>query len=409
MSSCGMNLIVTHRGYRALFCATGFSNLGDGIVALAFPWLATLITRDPMAIALVAMATRLPWTLFAIPAGLLTDRADRRRLILQADLFRVLLCLATVAFVVQLPEGAGAIAALCTLAFLLGCAEVVRDNAAQTLLPSLVPPEQLERANGALWSVEQVMGAFVGPPLAGALIAYAVPAPFAMQALCLALALWCVWLIRMPPRIAPPPQGLRAAFVEAARWMRDHPMLIRVAVMLGAINALSMMTLTVLVLFSQEILGLNAAQHGVLLTAGAAGGVAGGLLGPRLIARIGGRVAMILSLVLIGLAMGVLGLSGSAWLAGLALFAETVAALLWNIVTVSWRQRLIPDALLGRVNSLYRFFGWGSLPLGALMGGAIVAWFEPGLGREMALRLPFLLGAAGSLLLALYALRKLRL
>lgn len=76
---------------------------------------------------------------------------------------------------------------------------------------------------------------------------------------------------------------------------------------------------------------------------------------------------------------------------------------------MSYRQRLIPDALLGRVNSIYRFFGWGMMPFGALAGGWIVAAAEPDLGRELALRMPFLIAAAGSVMLLVYGLRKLRL
>src|SRR3546814_17551884 len=74
-----MTLLVSNRSYRLLFSASAIPNLGDGVSALAFPWLATLITRDPALIALVAFATRLPWLLFAIPAGVLVDRRDRRR------------------------------------------------------------------------------------------------------------------------------------------------------------------------------------------------------------------------------------------------------------------------------------------------------------------------------------------
>src|SRR3546814_11409729 len=86
-----------------------------------------------------------------------------------------------------------------------------------------------------------------------------------------------------------------------------------------------------------------------------------------------------------------------------------LAALLWNLLTVSYRQRLIPDVqrlipdvLLSRVNSLYRFFGWGMMPIGALAGGWIVSLAELGLGREAALRLPFLVGATGCVALWVY-------
>lgn len=150
-----MTTLWSLRNYRLLFSASAISNLGDGVSALAFPWLATLITRDPMLIAMVAFATRLPWLLFSIPAGVWTDRMDRRRLMVQADLVRMVLTFGVVAVILSAPEFPVAqaelyIAAISALAFLLGSAEVLRDNAAQTMLPAVVFPDQLERANGQL-------------------------------------------------------------------------------------------------------------------------------------------------------------------------------------------------------------------------------------------------------------------
>ncbi len=81
----------------------------------------------------------------------------------------------------------------------------------------------------------------------------------------------------------------------------------------------------------------------------------------------------------------------------------------WNVVTVSLRQRLIPDALLGRVNSIYRFFGWGSIPLGALFAGFLVAGLEGPIGRELALRVPYVFGAIVCVGLAVYGAMRLRL
>jgi MFS family permease len=84
-------LLLRNRNYRLLFSAGALTNLGDGMVALALPWLATLVTRDPLAIAAVAAAGRLPWLLLSIPAGVVIDRSDRRRLIARADLLRAVI------------------------------------------------------------------------------------------------------------------------------------------------------------------------------------------------------------------------------------------------------------------------------------------------------------------------------
>lgn len=84
-----------------------------------------------------------------------------------------------------------------------------------------------------------------------------------------------------------------------------------------------------------------------------------------------------------------------------AVFAFTVV--LWNVITVSLRQAIIPDRLLGRVNSVYRFFGWGAIPIGALAGGLVVVITDSFASRELALRMPWFVAAAGQLLLLIYA------
>ncbi|MCT4609211.1 MAG: MFS transporter [Pelagimonas sp.] len=412
VSNAGMTTLIANRNYRFFFSASALSNLGDGVGALAFPWLATLLTRDAGLIALVAFATRLPWFLFAIPVGAIVDRRDHRSLMLQADLFRLLISLGVVGLIAAaLPfeqVGAGALWALSGLAFLMGCAEVVRDNAAQTMLPSVVTDQQLETANGQLWSIEQVMGSFVGPPLAGVLIALAVPGPFLLNAAVFGLSAWALWMIAVPPRLPEIRPSLWADIKEGWQYLVGHALLFRLAVMLGLMNALTLMALTVLILFSQEVLGLSATGHGILLTAGAAGGVVGGLLGPKLTARLGPQSSLHLALFVVIFPYAVIAVTDSAWLCGLALFLEMVAALTWNIVTVSYRQRSIPPALLGRVNAIYRFFGWGMMPFGALIGGWLVEMATPGLGREMALRLPFALASCGFVGLAIYGIAKLR-
>ncbi|WGI22326.1 MFS transporter [Amylibacter sp. IMCC11727] len=410
-----MSLLAKNRNYRLLFSASAISNLGDGVSALAFPWLASLITRDPFMIATVAFATRLPWLLFTLPAGVITDRGDRQRLMVMADLLRLLLTAGVVALIVSLPDlpppsGAGwYILALSGLAFLLGSAEVVRDNAAQTALPSVVESNDLERANGQMWSIEQIMGSFVGPPLAGFLIAYAVPAPFALDAITFALAAWVVWLITVPPRRAPVKRSLYEEAKEGFVWLWQHPKLLRLAVMLGFSNMLSIMALTILVLFSQEILNLSGFGHGLLLTAGAAGGVVGGIVCPAIAQRLGAERSLHMVLLLFPTMFVVIYLTSNVWVVAIALFIEMFAALLWNVVTVSYRQRLIPDDLLGRVNSIYRFFGWGLMPVGALLAGAVVALAEPSLGRELALRLPYALAGGVAIMLAVYGFARLRL
>ncbi len=76
------------REYAKLFAARTFSNLGDGMTLVAGPLLAATLTRDPLQIAGLPFAQRLPWLLFALPGGALVDRLDRRRLMAAVDAFR---------------------------------------------------------------------------------------------------------------------------------------------------------------------------------------------------------------------------------------------------------------------------------------------------------------------------------
>lgn len=413
------SLLRSNRNYRLLLSGGAVTNLGDGVAAVAMPWLATLLTRDPLMISAVAMVEYLPWFLFALPAGVLTDRADRRLLMIRADCARLALTLCIVAMTLSIPtapfssgeqtgEQTGLVATLAAIAFLLGTAAVVRGNAAQTLLPSIVASDDLERANGQMWSAEQVMGRFVGPPLAGALIAAGIVVPFGFNTAILALTVGIVWLIALPVRRTTEQKRFWSALLEGLGWMRRNPAILQLAVMLGAINAVSVGGLTILVLYAQEVLHLPATGYGFLLTCGAAGGVLGGLVMPNIARRIGMRVSLILALATFVLLHLLLGLFSSVVLAGLALFLEAAGGMLWNVVTVSYRQRLIPNDLLGRVNSVYRFFGWGAMPFGAMGAGFLVSALEPAVGRAAALHGPYLLGALVSGAMLAYGMLRLR-
>ena len=400
-------LLIRNRNYRLLFSAGALTNLGDGFVLLALPWLATLMTQDPFAIGAVAAAGRLPWLLFAIPAGVIIDRSDHRKLIARADLLRAGIVTAILALALS-PAVPGAIWVLAGLAFLLGSAEVLRDNAAQTILPLIVDPDDLESANGQMWSTEQLTGQFIGPPLAGVLIASGIAIPFGLDIALLVLAAGLVWMISLRP-VVRPQANFRQALVEGISFMRHDALLLRLAIVLGAANFIATATLTIQVLFAQEVLGLSAAAYGIVLSVGAVGAIVGSLMAPAFIRGIGTQLCLLLSIAGWGIGYATIGLTGSGVVMAISLFVVMVAAMVWNVITVSWRQRRIPSELLGRVNAIYRFFGWGSMPLGALTAGAIVSVLETELGRELALRSTFWLAGLACAVLLIYAIFRLRL
>lgn len=416
--------------YRKLFASATAANLGDGLMQVALVWLASAVTRDPLLIALVGVAGRLPWLFFTLPAGVIGDRFDRRLLIGWMDACRVVVVGALGVLVwlhqdgLPTPEqlAAGApepasgpllVWSLCIAALLLGCAEVLRDNTAQTLLPSVVDKAQLEKANGRLWASEQTMNNFVGPPLGGVLVTVAAAIPFIVNAGLLAVSAAMVFALAgsfLPGGVAVGERSRidwKAEIGEGVRWLWSHRLIRSLAILLGALNLLSNISFSIVVLFVQDVLGLYEGwQLGLVTTGVAAGAVIGSLVADRLTKRLTPGTALLVSIVGMGASLGLMGLLAWAvpfWLLGVT---SGIFVVVWNIVTVSLRQRLIPDRLLGRVNSVYRLFGWGTIAIGTLLGGAIVVLVEPMVGRDWALRSVFLIAAVGHFAILPFARRR---
>lgn len=417
--------------YWKLWSASVVSNLGDGISVVAYPWLASALTRNPLHIAAVAVVSRLPWLLFSLPAGVITDRVDRRRLVAAMDVFRFVFTIGIAVAVVLTqtdlsspadiasgvadpPTMAGPLLAMVyAAALLLGTAEVFRDNSAQTLLPSIVDKDDLEKANGRMWGAEMVMNSFVGPPLAGILLAISFALPFFVDAATFAVAAALVFLIVGDFRPKPGADESHQAsnfwgdLKEGVTWLWGHSLFRPMAIALGVLNATGMMALATFVLFGQEVLGLNATEFGLVTTGFALGGIIGSFTADR-VSRWLGLGPSLFSTILVGaVTLLVSGITSSFWIYWAMGVAMALSGVLWNVITVSLRQSLIPDRILGRVNSVYRFFGWGMMPIGSALGGALVALAEPVLGREWALRTPYIVAAIITLGLFVYALPRL--
>ncbi len=409
--------------YMKLLAASTVSNLGDGIALIAYPWLASAMTRNAVLIALVVVVQRLPWLLFSLPAGVITDRSDRRRLMIVANSARAVLTTLVALLVLgrqgALPgpdevmsaaDAAGTDVFLYILVLvatlLLGIAEVLYDNTAQTIMPSIVDTDSLEKANGRLWSTEQVANTFVGPPLGAALLAVSLALPFFIDAATFFVSV--AFLSLIPATVSPKPAVAnrppwKRELVDGVKWLWRHDLLRPLALILGLLNGLGMVSGAVLVLFAQEVLSTSPTEFAILGTGGAIGGIIGGWATPYISGRIGQGSSLMLTLVGGGVTSIVIGLS-SFWPVVWLMFAIFVfLAVLWNVITVSLRQAIIPDELLGRVNSVYRFFAWGSMPLGALLGGLIVVVAELFGSREMALRMPWFVSGFGELALIVFA------
>lgn len=416
------------RNYWRLWWAHAISNLGDGVSAVAYPWLASAVTRSPMLIALVAVASRLPWLIFSLPAGVITDRFDRRRIIVAMDCTRgalAILVAVTVTLEADSLPGFDSISALSSVktnwtlyfvllitALLFGAAEVLRDNSAQTLLPSVVGESELERANGRLWSVEFMTNSLVGPPFGSLLLGMAIFLPFYFDAATffIAAALIATLIPSIQPKqVESPPirVDFRTEIRAGLRWLWSHELLRPMAIILGSLNAIGALTTAVFILFAQEVLNTSLLVFAILGTSAAIGGVLGGLLAPRISKRLGSGPSLYLTLIASPIISLAIGFTSSWQLLWFLTAIATIFALLWNVITVSLRQRIIPSHLLGRVNSVYRFFAWGSIPIGTIIGGALVNLLDEPLGRELALRSPYFLAAGLGVILFIFAAPKL--
>ena len=406
--------------YRKLYAATALSNIGDGMAQIAYPWLASALTRNPVLVALVAAAQRLPWLAFTLPAGVITDRVDRRKAMVAMDSLRGVLTV-VVALSVLGKQGVlpapdqlehvvgtqvGLYVVLVAATLLLGCAEVLRDNAGQTFLPSIVPAEHLERANGRMWGIEAAANTFVGPPIGSLLLAVAFAVPFFVDAASFFASAALIALIpgafRVErPVVGRPTSSWRTELGEGVRWLWRHSLLRSMAIILGLMNMASMISGATMVLFAQDVLGVTPFTF-VLMGAGfAVGSIAGSYTAPWMSRRLGSGTCLGITLASSALGAMVIGFLSS-WPAVAATFAVTTfLGSTWNVITVSLRQSIIPPHLLGRVNSVYRFFAWGMMPIGAALGGALISIGERITDHETGLRLPWFAG--GLVYAALFA------
>ncbi|MEV2277003.1 MFS transporter [Nocardiopsis sp. NPDC049922] len=355
-----------------LLASSGLSNLADGVLKVGLPLAALAYTDAPTLVAGVTLALGLPWLLLALPAGALADRVDRRAAMLGANLARAAL-LGLLAVLLALDSGS--IAVLYALAFCVGAAETVYDTSAQSILPQVVPRTRLSRANGRLHAVELTANQFVGPPLGGLLVALGAASAFAAPAGLWLAAVGALLLVRGRFRVERSTRTtLRADIAEGLRFLWRHRLLRVFAVLVGVSNLATSASFAVFVLFAvgpDSPMGLTEPAYGLLLTATAAGSLVGSLTADRVEGLLGRAWALRLSVVGFGALVGVPALTSDPLLVGAGLFVGGASIAVWNVVTVSLRQRVTPDGLLGRVNSAYRLVAWGTMPLGAALGGLL--------------------------------------
>lgn len=378
-----------------LWSSSSLSNLADGLFKVALPLIALEVTRSPLVVAGVTAALTVPWLVLALPVGALVDRFDRRRVMVAANGARAAV-LGALAFLAL--ADAATIPALYVAALAAGVAEVWYDTAAQTILPQVVDRAHLTRANGRLIAAELTANEFIGPPLGGLLVTIG-----AALALAVPAGLWCaalglLLLLRgsfRVPREATARTTIRADVAEGLRFLWRDGLLRLLTVATGVFNLASSAVVAVFVVFAvgtTSALGLTATQYGVLLTTVAAGSVAGTFVAAAVERRLGSAWALTVGLVAGAAFLGVPAVSTEPVVIAAGFALGGAGVVVWNVIAVSLRQRVTPDAVLGRVTGAHRLVGWGTKPLGAALGGV--------LGQVVGLQAVFVTAAVAVLALA---------
>jgi MFS family permease len=392
------------RDFRKLWTAAAFSNLADGIGRTAVPLIATTLTRDPVAIAAIGALAFVPWLVFGLPAGMLVDRFDRRRMMAVANVLR-----AGVALVLAVLTVSGTLTIwwlfLAVLVFGLG--ETLFDNATNAIVPAIVERRSLDRANGWMQAAQVTIDSFIATPIGGVLFAVS-----------LALPLWVGaggYLVPVVLAVLLPLSASRALQAhsgeeggargdrtrqpttrEALDYLRRHRFLRSLVGFTAVVGSAFAFAQAPTVLYFLDELAVAPAAIGLVTAGIGLGALGGSLIAPRLVERFGRGPVMLGANV-----VAAIGLAG-VWAApelitGILSYAVMACAVsCWNVPWASLRQALVPPPMFGRVLGTIRTVTWGVFPFATLLGGLVA---------RTDLRLPYLIAAIVTLTAVVVAAR----
>jgi MFS family permease len=384
------------RSFRWLLAATTITNVGDGVALAAGPLLVASLTRDPFLVSLALFMEYLPVLLFALIGGVAADRYDRRRMVIAANLGRALVLAVLVATIVN---GTVGIAIVLAALFVLGMSETFADASSSTFIPNLVARDDLGLANARMQGAFLLVNQLLLPPVGALLFALGPAIPFATNAICFLLGAILVSRVVVSRReLRTERSSVRADLSEGVRWLLHHPPMRTLALTIFAFNVTFGAAWSVLVLYAQDRLGMGDVGFGLLTTAMAIGGLAGTAGYTRLERRFSLADIMRGGLVIETLTHLSLAITTSpAWALG-TLVVFGAHAFVWGTTSTVVRQRAVPDAVLGRVGSVYRIAIVGGMVIGTPIGGL--------LARQFGITAPFWFGFVGSAILVVVLWRQ---
>jgi MFS family permease len=367
------------RNFLTMWSGQALSQFGAQITELALPVLAVLtLQATEWEVGLLGAAQVAAFLIVGLPAGAWIDRMHKRHVMIWADVVRaVALALLPLLAVLGVLE----IWHMIAVALVMGIATVFFDVSNQSIIPSLVRTDQIAEANGKLQSTEQLAG-LAGPAVGGWLVGVLI----APVAILITVATYVTSFIALlftkdhEVRRAPEDhQPLHKEIGEGLSWVFGNPLLRRIVGTTGMANFFGTIATTLLPIFVLRELGLTPAMLGIVFSLSAVGGLLGAIATPRIVARIGEARAIPLSAIafcLVPFFLPAISLVPALAFPLLVaqFFVMSFTVLLYNITQVTFRQRITPRRLLGRMNASIRFVVWGVMPIGALIAGALGTW-----------------------------------
>ncbi len=376
-----MKRVIAVRDFRLLFAGSATSLLGDQFALIATPWLVLQVTGDPLMLGLVLALEGVPRAAFMLVGGALTDRLSPRRIMLIADVIRLVLT-AVAAVVVTI--GAVQIWMLYAFGLAFGLVAGFAIPAQNSIVPTLIEPRDLQAGNSLVMGVTQLAG-FVGPTVAGIVIgAHAsssagIGQAFAIDAATYAVSAACLWLMRTRsgPVADESGQGLLGQISAGIAFLWNDPAMRLMAILLAALNFLLIGPLLIgIPLLAKERLPEGALAFGLLMSAHAGGNLIGYLLAGSL-PRAGGKLMKLILLALLGgfaLVIGSLSLIDRTAINSALLFLLGLGNGYVAIILFTWMQTRTPKAMLGRVMSILIFANTGLAPVSQALAGAFSKW-----------------------------------
>ena len=365
--------------FLTMWSGQALAQLGSQVTELAIPVLAVLLLQaSELELGFLNAAGVAAFLVVGLPAGAWIDRMRKRHVMIWADAVRAL-ALALLPLLWWL--GALEMWHLYAVALVVGVATVFFDVSYQSIIPSLVRGEQIAEANGKLEATREL--ANIAGPAAGGWLVAVLSAPFAILATVGTYVASFVALLltrdEEEPRAAEDRGPILREIGEGLRWVFGNGLLRRIVGTTASSNLFATVSFTLLPLFLLRELGLSPEAMGIIFSLGAIGGLAGAMATPHIVRRIGearaiplsaiafSAIALMLPLaaVMPSIALGLLVVHG---------FVSSFTVLIYNITQVTFRQRITPRRLLGRMNASVRFCVWGVMPIAALLSGALGSW-----------------------------------